>query len=42
MIAGIFISAAHDGQIYTAERSRKGSVKLLWVVVADLAIPDLR
>jgi len=27
---GIFISDPHDGMIYVAERSRRGSKKLLW------------
>jgi len=30
LICGIFISAPHNGTIFIAERSRKGSRKLLW------------
>jgi hypothetical protein len=30
---GIFISKPHAGQIYIAERSRRGSRRLLWSVM---------
>jgi hypothetical protein len=42
-VAGIFISALHDGQIYVAERPRKGGLKLLWSVKPQApTAPDVR
>ena len=40
---GIFISAPCDGQIYVAERSRKGKRLLLWSVMPHApTAPDRR
>jgi hypothetical protein len=40
---GLFISAPIDGRIYVAERSRKGSVKLLWSIMPHAPVaPDVR
>jgi hypothetical protein len=40
---GIFISAPHAGEIYVAERSRRGSSKFLWWVMPHMPIaPDMR
>jgi len=39
---GIFISRPTEGQIFVAERSRKGSVKLLWSVMPGLGGADIR
>jgi len=35
---GIFISTPHDGLIYIAERSRKGSQKFLWSAMPEAPI----
>jgi hypothetical protein len=37
---GIFISAPHNGQVYVAERSRKGYSKLLWSVLPKAPTGD--
>jgi hypothetical protein len=42
MVRGIYISAPIDGRIYVAERSRKGSSKLLWSVMPAHDGPDVR
>jgi hypothetical protein len=43
MMHGIFISAPHAGDVYVAERSRKGSRKLLWSIMPAAPIaPDMR
>ena len=34
----MFGSEPHDGQIFIAERSRKGSRKLLWLVMSEAPI----
>jgi hypothetical protein len=34
----VFGSEPHDGQIFIAERSRKGSRKLLWLVMSEAPI----
>jgi hypothetical protein len=33
-----FVSEPHDGQIFIAERSRRGSRKLLWSVMPEATI----
>lgn len=38
----IYISQPHQGSIYIAESSRRGSRKLLWSVMPEVAGADIR